>query len=183
MIIPTGSVHDARVTGGAIREIACQRCRRPFFFILRRIGKGRAKADFFIGMKSAESRAAGKAHADLQKKLSRDLDPVPCPNCGLYPPEMVVASRSRLYPWKKLIGFWAIAHFGGGYLLFRLLPSAPSPTFYLPGLLTIGYLLFRRFTFDPNSSSAAADRVRKRVATPSFTTLDSARSAMAKAAG
>jgi predicted metal-binding membrane protein len=38
------------VTAATVREIFCKRCRNPFFFLLKRTGKGRAKTAFFFGM-------------------------------------------------------------------------------------------------------------------------------------
>ena len=46
MIIPTGTAHDARMTASAVREVVCARCRNPFFFHLRRTGRGHSQTFF-----------------------------------------------------------------------------------------------------------------------------------------
>jgi hypothetical protein len=180
MIIPTGTTHDARATAAAVREVVCARCRNPFFFILERTGRGRSQAAFFIGMKEADREAAGKARRNLEKKLVSEVDPVACPACRYFQPQMVATARGRLYPWSRIAIFWAIAHFGIGYALSLALPEASMLVQSLPGLATVAVLLFQRQSFDPNRSPADAERLRARFPFPSFQTRESALAALQK---
>jgi hypothetical protein len=178
MIIPTGTVHDARATAATVREIICQRCRNPFFFLLERTGKGRAQTAFFFGMKEADRKASLKARGDLEKKLATEVDPVSCPYCRYYPPQMVAAARRRLFPWHRIVAAWAIAHFGAGYALSLALPQAPLPFLALPGIAVLAFLLCRRLSFDPNRSPAAAERLRARFPFQAFQTREAATAAL-----
>lgn len=174
MIIPTGTVHDARVTASTVREAVCARCRNPFYFLLERTGKGRAKTAFFIGMKDADREAALKARGNLDKKLAADVEPVSCPYCRFFQPQMVAAARQRLFPWWRIVLFWAIAHYGAGYALSLALPEAPLLLLSLPGFATVAVLLYQRQRFDPNRSTADAERLRVRLLFQSFQTRDAA---------
>lgn len=178
MIIPTGTVHDARVTAATVREIVCGRCRNPFYFILERTGKGRAKTAFFIGMKDADREAALKAEGNLDKKLAADVEPVSCPYCRFFQPQMVATARRRIFPWSRMAIFWAIAHFGGGYALSLASPEAPLLQLSLPGFATLAVLLYQRLRFDPNRSPADAERLRARLPFQSFQSRDAAITAL-----
>ena len=174
MIIPTGTAHDARVTASALREVVCPRCRNPFFFHLRRTGKGHSQTAFFIGMKEADREAAFKARGDLEKKLATEVEPVSCPSCRFFQPQMVAAARSRLFPWWRIALSWAVAHYGAGFALSLALPSASLLILSLPGLATLAFLLAQRLRFDPNRSPADAERLRARFPFQSFQTRDAA---------
>ena len=174
MIIPTGTSHDARVTASAVREVVCARCRNPFFFHLRRTGKGHSQTAFFIGMMEADREAALKARGNLAKKLASEVDPVACPSCRFFQPQMVAAARGRLFPWWRIALFWAIAHYGAGYALSLALPEASLLILSLPGLATLAVLLAQRLRFDPNRSPADAERLRSRFPFQSFQTREAA---------
>ncbi|MBI4914501.1 MAG: hypothetical protein HY825_01515 [Acidobacteria bacterium] len=180
MIIPTGMVHDAAITAEGIRELQCEKCHRPFFLRLARTGKGRSTASFLENQEKAASQAADLAQARLEWKLASGVDPVPCPHCDFYQPQMVKEARARLFPWSIGIAAVAICHFGLGYLLSVVLPSAPGLVFFLPGIMALGVFLLLRQAFDPNRAPSAAARLRKRFPQPSYRTLEVAQAASAR---
>jgi len=103
----------------------------------------------------------GTAHdARVTVSAVREVEPVACPFCRFFQPQMVTAARSRLFPWWRIALFWAIAHYGAGFALSLALPEASMLFLSLPGLATIALLL--------------AQRLRARFAFQSFQTRDAA---------
>jgi hypothetical protein len=174
IIVPTGSVHDAKVTASAVRSSYCARCRKSFFYVLRRTGKGRAEAPLWIGQDAAAQKAANKAAASAQKQIATGADPVACPKCGLFAPQMVELARRALYSWKKITLMFVIVWFVVANLIASFFPGSSMLVRSLPGLLVLAYFLFQRFTFDPNKSADAARKVSDHFGTKVFETAEAA---------
>jgi hypothetical protein len=58
---------------------------------------------------STPERAVEKAEAAAQRAMAREVERRPCPNCGLYQPEMVARGRQPLHRWVLLIAMLGFA--------------------------------------------------------------------------
>jgi hypothetical protein len=90
--IPIGYEYRCTVRGGTYQIVQCERCRHVYVYLMTRTGMGWA-ANILFSNPEAESSAGTTALVELQKKLHRDSDAVPCPECGTYQTEMVEALR------------------------------------------------------------------------------------------
>lgn len=67
-----------------------------FQYVVTRKGYGGGHSPFFLDSIGARSRARTGANFNLELALKNAIEPVHCPRCGLYHPEMVQELR-RLY--------------------------------------------------------------------------------------
>ncbi len=98
ILVPTGVVYKATAGGASLREVVCHNCAGRFYYVLRRVGKGRGSAPLWIGREDASHEAGSQAEARLAYALKHDTDPVACLYCGRYQPEMLDAARNRRFP-------------------------------------------------------------------------------------
>src|SRR5207245_954416 len=71
------TVYTATTQGSAARTQSCESCGESYSYLLSRSGSGSDTA--FLFASEARKRAYEKARADLETKLTRDHDDVPCP--------------------------------------------------------------------------------------------------------
>jgi hypothetical protein len=178
MLVPTGTVHQARAAGAAIKEVACQHCGGRFFYVLRRVGRGRASAPLFIGTQRAEQEAVAAAGADLDQALAHESDPVPCLYCGRYQPEMIRLAKNR-----RLNFGWGC----GGAVVAFLLPllfalalldekgqeSAGYVSYAAAVVVFLGFCVLR-WRYDPNWDPASRLGPRAGVQAERFDSLKKA---------
>jgi len=127
MIIPTGSRHTATLKVKAWIPVNCEHCTFTFAYLTQKEASGEAKSVLWLDESGAKERARKLAVSNIEKTLSRTVDPVPCPQCGrLQAPMLVVLRRAR---WRLgwLLGggaaivwlFWTLLQWndtmGGGY--------------------------------------------------------------------
>ena len=89
---------SAEVAGRRLRGVWCEKCGTLYSFELARVGVAVASAHYGLGQGAARHRADEDAEDDLDRRLSRDTELVPCPRCNWVNDELVVRWRSRLYP-------------------------------------------------------------------------------------
>jgi hypothetical protein len=65
----------ARLTGYTSVAVRCEGCGRKYYYRLERTVRGEADTD---------DQARRMARRNLKAALGRDIDPVPCPDCGRF---------------------------------------------------------------------------------------------------
>lgn len=63
---------------------------------LERAASGRGYSHYYLNNAGAAEKARQRARANLDLALSEGVDPVHCPACGIYQPEMVQVLRKTL---------------------------------------------------------------------------------------
>jgi hypothetical protein len=91
-----GRTYAATVSGSALKRVQCAACNKVFEYILERSASGRGASHYFLNNAGAAERARQRAHVNLDRALSDGVDPVHCPECGIYQPEMVQVLRKKL---------------------------------------------------------------------------------------
>lgn len=103
MGIPYAMTYSATREGIVLREVTCEFCTTEFVYALTRQATGQGTSLLFLNNQGAEQDAAQAAEEELAKKLEGDIDPVPCPKCGLYQAAMVDVVRAKQHGWLVLI--------------------------------------------------------------------------------
>jgi len=155
----------ATATGSHIKTVTCEKCAREFFYELSRSAKGQASSVYGLYPEATKIKAQKKAQENLAKRLARDVELVPCPNC-----RWVNDAATRIFRRAKYRKFlpYAVFIFVIGAIvagaLYEFSQWKPSDIFamsifaggalFLPAmLLTIQHLLRKRI--DPNASPGA----------------------------
>jgi hypothetical protein len=109
--------YTTTVVGRRWEQVACEKCQTTFHYELVRVGVGSGSAPYFIGQDSARDRSAGAAHKDVNKKLEREAELVPCPKCHRVNQSLIRRYRRgirryrrgilRVWPWASLL-LWII---------------------------------------------------------------------------
>jgi hypothetical protein len=165
MLIYAGKNFTASHAGVRIEEVACEKCKTRFFYQLKRVGNGQGSAPYFLAQDSARNRAERAAQRNLEKRLSREAEMVPCPRCHWVNHELIERYRRCRYTgawvWIVIIMFCALlaaiaAEAGLGEVMERH-SNAPTIAFFTVlgiGLLSpVCVLLIRarlRSAIDPN---------------------------------
>src|SRR5581483_3157418 len=97
MFFYVGKTFTSTANGRRIVTVSCEKCRREFYYELARQGKGYATAPYSIGTASARRRAEALAQKDLKRKLERDSELVPCPDCHWVNETMIRSYRRMRY--------------------------------------------------------------------------------------
>ncbi|MBX3412366.1 MAG: hypothetical protein KF708_06570, partial [Pirellulales bacterium] len=137
---------------------------------MSREATGQGTSFLFLDNQGAEDRAIQAAEQELAKRLQEDVDPVPCPDCGLYQREMFSVICSGLYWWMIVL---AVVGFVGSFICLLLLSwlfwntrGAAATTAAVGGvfggaLIGLGSLKWRKLrcaAYDPNSQHRADAR-------------------------
>jgi hypothetical protein len=85
----------ASVSGSAVKHVQCARCGCRFVYRLHRTATGQSAGIRLFGEERAKSDALTKAQRALPRVLDRAVEPMPCPDCETYRPDMVRALRWR----------------------------------------------------------------------------------------
>jgi hypothetical protein len=159
MFVYVGKSYTATLGGSRIVPVACERCQNRFFYELTRVGVGRASAPYYVGQAAAADRAEQAAKKDLARRLERESELVPCPECQWVNGDLIARYRRRRY---RPLGWIAaaiaivgiVAAMGDMFLDNRRFLSGGMQVFLAVCLLSAGaVLLFRnglRRRIDPN---------------------------------
>jgi hypothetical protein len=90
--------YTAAVSGSVLKRVRCTGCSSEYSYELRRTALGGGHSPFFLNNSGAALAADQRARANLARALDQDVEPVFCPVCGLYQPDMVALLRKRLGP-------------------------------------------------------------------------------------
>jgi hypothetical protein len=91
------------------KPVTCQQCGHEYSYVLTREGSGKDGTLFGLAPSRAQDKARDRAEQAAVDKLRRECDPVPCPACGWYQPDMVREARRRKYGWMTRYGGRALA--------------------------------------------------------------------------
>jgi hypothetical protein len=172
--IPYGMDYTSTMTGAVLKLVRCEQCGVEYVYRLQRTASGTGSSLLFLDNQGAGDRASTRAEGELQGKLERGVDLVPCPSCGWIQEHMFPRARRAHRRWMLITGAW---------LTFGLLPIAfiggiangasgdppaiPWPVFSVGlsvlavlgfGLMIAKVVLARRY--DPNSQNV---EIRKRL--------------------
>jgi hypothetical protein len=104
------TVERARV-GGRIVDVNCEQCGGRYYYKLTRIGTGAGSVPYGMSTSWAAQRAEAEAVVNLQKRLAREAELVPCPKCNWISSELVKGYRLGRY---RIAGELALAIALGG---------------------------------------------------------------------
>lgn len=118
-------------TGNETKLANCDHCGEQYGYVVERTAKGNGHAPFMLFKGSVTRSAEKQAAKKLERALKKAYDPVPCPNCALYPTSM--AKRMRKDRFSEL---WSL-----GIGLLFVSPVFPGiPYYFLLERLTAGQL-------------------------------------------
>lgn len=87
----------ATATGRRVEAVTCGQCGCAFRYELVRTGEGRAAALYGLFQGAAQRRADRAAERDLAKRLAREAEMVPCPDCRWVNRDLIERYRRRRY--------------------------------------------------------------------------------------
>jgi hypothetical protein len=144
--------YTATVTGSTNKHVVCETCDRGFDYVVTEQGKGHSDSWFCLDNQGAERRASNRAVQDCERRLTRAMYILPCPNCGWYQRVMVKRGKGKRLLYTALLGlpasFIALCwqFFGAPQPLSWLAQSLPTIVFF--GFPIMGIVWF--FVYDPN---------------------------------
>ena len=94
-----GNTYTATAAGSVLKLVHCEQCNHEFGYKMSRKAAGDAFSTLGLSNQRAADAAETQAGKRLQRKLAKSCDPVPCPECGLYQPEMVARLRVVRFKW------------------------------------------------------------------------------------
>ena len=98
-----GRRSESARTGSRLIQVDCDKCGCRYFYELVRLGTGSATAPYGIGTNLAAKSAEKQSERDLEQRLAREAELVPCPNCRWINEELVRGYRKARYrPLKSL---------------------------------------------------------------------------------
>jgi hypothetical protein len=86
--------HTATVSGSRMRRERCTACSTVFEYQITRQVQGGGHSPFFLNGAGAAASAKMRAHANLNRALD-EVEPVHCPACGIFQPDMVQVLHQR----------------------------------------------------------------------------------------
>ena len=82
--------HTCTINVRCWKQHTCVACGGQFSYLfLRKV----------VGTASTPAAATAAAEANAKKKLASDVDSHPCPNCGIYQPDMIGSRRAQWQAW------------------------------------------------------------------------------------
>jgi hypothetical protein len=148
----------AKVTAFKTKAVCCVQCGTRYLYDMKRQGDARSTTMLDSRSEATKQKAEEEAQAEVERKLDREIDTVPCPNCGCYQPDMVALLRRQHLRWLRDLG-WML-------LLLAAAPFGADRAFDLPyrdllctsasllAPLAVGLLFlrcFRQRRYDPNA--------------------------------
>lgn len=120
MVLYYGKHIEAAQVGGRVARVVCDRCGCEYFYELTRIGTGSETAPYGIGTAGATRRAKKQSRRDLQRRLAREAELVPCPKCHWINEHLVWGYRLGRYRHMAVVacavgvcgtvGLWVTLH-------------------------------------------------------------------------
>jgi hypothetical protein len=87
--------YTAHVSGSVTRRERCVGCSCVFTYVITRYVAGGGHSAFYLNNAGAAASAKMRAHANLDHALKEAIEPVHCPACGIFQPDMVRVLRER----------------------------------------------------------------------------------------
>jgi hypothetical protein len=87
--------HTATVSGSTRRRERCASCSCLFEYEITRTATGGGHSPFLLTDYTARAAAQQRAHINLSRALNEAIEPVHCPVCGIFQPNMVRVLRER----------------------------------------------------------------------------------------
>jgi hypothetical protein len=91
VLLPLGNEYTAEARGSVLNTVRCVRCKHVYGYVMVRSEPGGAVS--YGNNAGAEARARWVAGQALRGALAKGCDPVPCPECGTYQPNMLPQLR------------------------------------------------------------------------------------------
>lgn len=154
--IPIGNSHTATLRGSILKAVICCRCQHGYSYEMERESSGRGFSFLFLNETGAKARAKSYAEAAVWRALETECDPVPCPQCGTYQPNMVPQVKAQHLGVLRTAGLLVLTAAGIGFGIVALATSLPSwMVLAVAGPVGIALIAIRRYLgwrYDPNSS-------------------------------
>jgi hypothetical protein len=90
-----GRTYTITVSGSISRREQCGYCSTTFEYNILRNGMGNGHSPFLLNNSGAKRTAERRARTALDRALAMAVEPVHCPTCGMYQPEMVEELKRR----------------------------------------------------------------------------------------
>jgi hypothetical protein len=87
--------YTSTVSGSRIKRERCVGRSGVFEYEITRVAQGGGHSAFYLNNRGAAESATTRAHANLVRALDEAIEPVACPTCGIYQPDMVQILRER----------------------------------------------------------------------------------------
>jgi hypothetical protein len=87
--------YTATASGSVRRRERCVGCSHIFEYVITREVEGGGHSAFFLNNAGGAASAQMRARANLNRALSEAIEPVHCPACGIFQPDMVQVLRQR----------------------------------------------------------------------------------------
>jgi hypothetical protein len=149
----------ATVTSFRTKAVCCSHCGTDYLYDMKRQGAGGVTivGDRRLDHEELKKEAAAKAEVDVDQKLDREVDLVPCPACGCYQPDMVEVLRRDHLRWLMMVGYVVLCT-AIPFLIAGAVLRVPKELFLGAGtciaVLGAGLLAYRQNRancFDPNA--------------------------------
>jgi hypothetical protein len=93
MPIHIGTDVTVTVRGSVLMTVRCQRCQHVYFYEMFRSEPGGSFSLLSLDNEGAAAKGEAIAQVALRQSLEKGCDPVPCPECGTYQPNMLPQLR------------------------------------------------------------------------------------------
>jgi hypothetical protein len=120
MPIHIGTEFIVNLKGWILNPVHCIRCRHVYTYVTERSEPGGAFSRFSNDDAQAVARATATAQLALQLALEKSCDPVPCPECGTYQPNMVPHVKYQYRKGLRAAGTRVLLAAGGWFVLIVL---------------------------------------------------------------
>jgi hypothetical protein len=87
--------YSTTVSGSTVKRVQCVGCSKVFSYVIERAADGGGHSPLFLTNAGAAEKARQRARANLDRALNEGIDPVHCPACGIYQPDMVQVLRKK----------------------------------------------------------------------------------------
>src|SRR5687768_14080881 len=102
-MIYVGTEWTVTRSGSVLKFVKCEQCNHDFAYWMRRKLESSSFSVLGLDNRGAVNRATEEAEYCLRRSLRRSCDPVPCPECGHYQPDMVEQIRRNRLEWLWII--------------------------------------------------------------------------------
>jgi hypothetical protein len=86
------------------RAVCCAHCGEKFLYDLKARGTAKENATGGQNRELAQGLSAARAREEANTLLNGAIDPVPCPSCGCYQPDMVLHLKKKYCRWLGALG-------------------------------------------------------------------------------
>lgn len=104
-MIPYGRKYKTKMVGYRWKFVECSFCGCKYLYKMKREAEGEGGSVLWLDNAGAKGRAINQANEVLNSKLSKEIDAVSCPDCGMYQKDMV--SQLKREKW-SLVGCGSI---------------------------------------------------------------------------